>query len=161
MIYTVVLNSTKGTKLTTNNWSEISYGIDWSFLPQGRKYKVSFSFHSKKGTFTGDNIVEVYADFTASPTTYEANGNAQQKITNMLGLIHPELVTVSTDVMLQANSTDNAPIFINDRPNNNFFTITLRTFYETTSTKFNIGTDYIMVLSFEEYSYPKGRQYFD
>lgn len=157
MIYTVVLNSRNYFSNGGNN-SSITYGIDWSFLPQGKKYKVSFSFNSKRGTFTADNVIQVYADFTGSPTTYEANGTVSQKVSNFLGVLHPELISSGNDSHLQAHSTDNTPIFINDRPSNNTFTIRL---LDNTGTAYNPAVDYLMVLSFEEYIAPKGRQYFD
>ncbi len=150
MIYTVVFNSLQHQSMpTANNRGTVLYGIDWSFLPQGKKYKVTFSFNCKKGTYTADNALQIYIDFTGSPNVYQANGIIQQSRSNFLGLLFPDMVSATTDVHFIATPHDNPPIMITDRPSNNVVTIRI---LDNTGASFNLAVDYILVVNFEEVS---------
>lgn len=148
MIYTVVINSEEAEN-TFATLNSANYFIDWSFLPQQKKYKVSFSFTTMKGEFDNDNISQIYIDFTASPNTYEisSSANTWRKTTNFLGLVHPVVNSGSLDSRLCASIIDNPPIYINGRPSNNKFSVK---FYDMTKVLYDPVVNYILTLSFEE-----------
>lgn len=150
MIYTVVFNSTNYQSIATaGNRGSITYGIDWSFLPQGKKYKVSFTFNSRQGTFTSSNALSLYADFTGSPLVYQAGSTIQKQTSNFLGLLFPVMVSANTDTHFVATSLDNSATMITDRPSNNLITIRL---LDHTGATYNLAVDYILSITFEEVS---------
>lgn len=156
MIYTVVLNSknNSGTSTIQTNRGTRYYNIDWSFLPQGKKYKVSFTFKSTRiqtTALTADTLIQLNVNFTGSPNTYVAVPTGGRNVSNLLGVIYVENVSDNTDQRYQALLTDNLPIFLNDRPSNNQFLVQMYGVggveYVTPNTA---GLEYILTLLFEE-----------
>jgi hypothetical protein len=56
------------------------------------------------------------------------------------------MVTGTADVQLMANPFHNEPIFLNERPSNNFLEIKVLDF---ANAQYNLGVEYLMTISFE------------
>lgn len=152
MIYTVLINSKTYQSTETPdplNKGYLAFNIDWSFLPQGKKYKVGFALVSKSSTLiNSSSIIQLHANFTASPEVYFAQYSYQRIPTNFIGIVRSQNASTSaTDFRLDASFTDNAPIMIHDRPSNNAFVIRM---YDVDGGAFTFDMDYVLTLSFEE-----------
>lgn len=161
MIYTVILNSTNYSSIATaGNRGNISYAVDWSFLPQGKKYKVSFSFQSATAALaiaSNPSFIYLYADFTGSPLTYEGGSLIQQKTSNCLGLLFPGIGSSSTTIAsYKASASENDSIVIADRPNNNTFSVRLLL---ANGNVYALAQDYALKLSFTELDANSGRDF--
>lgn len=157
MIYSVLLNSRKPYRQNGSN-SSVTYAQDWSFLPQDKHFRVSFSFHSTSdGQLNADSLFYVTADFTGSPVNYYANApetptatsqRSLLNVSNIIGVIHSESSGPNNqNLVLRVNADDNYKITLLNRPNNTFFTINLVKYDEAT---FNLNAHYLMMLYFEE-----------
>lgn len=155
MIYNLFLNSTTNTPLT-NYFSTIDaanrgqriYAVDWSFLPDNKKYKVTFRFSSSAGTFTSNTLLFLTADLGPTPNSVTGGSLIRRNNNNILGILKVRQGTVATnDLSITNFPTNNEPVFLDNRPNNNFLEVKLQT---TPSTQFNLAVDYLMILSFEE-----------
>jgi hypothetical protein len=153
MNYTVLINSKTYQSTETpdpNNKGYLAFNIDWSFLPQGKKYKVGFALVSKSSTLiNSSNVIQLHANFTASPEVYFAQYSYQRIPTNFIGILKCDNVptATTTEYRLVASFTDNAPIMIHDRPSNNAFVIRM---YDVDGAAFTFDMDYVLTLSFEE-----------
>jgi len=151
MIYTVILSSAINSSVAVaGSRGNISYAIDWSFLPQGKKYKVSFSFQSATASLpiaSNPTLIQLHVDFTASPLVYEGGSTIQQRNSNCLGFIFPGLGSGTTNIAnYKASASDNDPIVINDRPSNNIFTVRLLNLGNI----YALAQDYFLKLTFTE-----------
>lgn len=154
MIYNLFLNSTTNTPLT-NYVSAVSaanrgqrlYAVDWTFLPQNKKFKVSFKFVSRQLVLTANSIYYVSANFT-QPTSVTAGSVVTRKPNTILGTLKPRRVSSDTDCQLTSNPDDNEPVYLLDRPANNFLEITILD--TSTALQYNLAADYLMVLTFDD-----------
>ena len=100
MIYNLFLNSTSSHALTTSaaNRGQRIYALDWSFLPQYKRYKITFRFVSKKGSYTGDDNYIVTANFGPLFSSFTGGKNVEQKSNLNLGFYHadkePQLIQI-------------------------------------------------------------------
>ena len=157
MIYNLFLNSYTNAPLT-NYYSAVSaveyaqrvFAVDWSFLPQDKKYNVSFKFASRSASLTNDSQVYVSANFLPSSTTLTGGSIVQQNNNNILGLLKVRAATTlgTGDMQYFANPLDNKPVSILGRPNDNFLEITLRNITGVQATLTSIV--WYMIISFEE-----------
>ena len=153
MIYNLYLNSLANTPLTnyysavlSTNRGQRIYAVDWSFLPDNKQFEVSFKFLSRGLTLTANDIYNLTANFT-QPNCISAGSDIRRNTNSILGVIKPRQVTSSTDVQLVANPKDNEPIFLLKRPVDNFLEIKI---LDNDGAQYNLGQDYIMIISFEE-----------
>jgi hypothetical protein len=154
MIYSLILNSTTNTPLTnyfsanaSGNRGQRVYAVDWTFLPENKKFKVTFKFASKKITaLTADNIAYITANFS-QPNHIMGSNLVRRNPTPCLGILKPNYVSAATDMQYSSNPTENQPTFLFERPSNNFLEITV---LDLANTQVNITVDYLMVLYFEE-----------
>ena len=153
MIYNLFLNSTTDIPLTNyysavldTNRGQRVYAVDWSFLPEDTKFKVSFKFISKNASLTGANVYNIVTNFTQPNSV--SGGNEMRRYTNtILGTVKPRMVTGTTDVQLIANPLNNDPIVLNERPSNNLLEIKVLDF---ANAQYNSPLDYLMIISFQE-----------
>lgn len=152
MIYTTVLNSNQHFGATPTNTATVSYNVDWGYLDNEKKYKMRMFFNSRQfaGADANSNYL-VYADFVSgSNTIHSILNNVGIVGSNFIGMIHPETVSHggNNSVHLQAHSVDSAYIYLNNRPSNNIFTVSIRNMDGTTP---NLSTlQYTLVLQLEE-----------
>lgn len=153
MIYNLYLNSLTNNPLTnyysansTNNRGQRIYAVDWSFLPEDKEFQVSFKFISRGLTLTANNIYNIVANFN-QPNCISAGSDIRRNTNSILGVIKPRQITGDTDVQLIANPKDNEPVSLLKRPNDNFLEIKI---VDNDGVQFNLGQDYLMILSFEE-----------
>lgn len=151
MIYNLFLNSTVYHPLTTSatNRGQRIYGLDWSFLPQYKRYKITFRFVTKKASYTGDDNYVVTANFGPLFSSFTGGKNVERKNNLNLGFLSPRQgTTANTDLQLYALPSDNPPVSMNDRPSNNYIEILLVGMDGIT--QYNLTVDYLMIISFTE-----------
>jgi hypothetical protein len=156
MIYNLFLNSTTDNPLT-NYYSAASaanrgqrvYAVDWSFLPENKKYEVSFRFATRSGTFTANNLCYITANFGLTSTSVSGSSGINIRNNNILGIVKSRLASSAVnDAQLSALPGDNEPVLLLDRPKNNFVEIRI---LDNTLAQLNLTVDYILILSFKEY----------
>ena len=152
MIYTTVLNSNQHFGATPTNTATVSYNVDWGYLNNEKKYKMRMFFNSREfASADANSVYLVYADFVSgSNTIHSILNNVGIVGSNFIGMIHPETVSHggNNSVHLQAHSVDSAYIYLNNRPSNNIFTVSIRNMDGTTP---NLSTlQYTLVLQLEE-----------
>ena len=124
--YNVVLNTLNSTLETIANdtWNK-SYYIDWSArMPEG-KYKLSFTFISEGNVVNSfATIPVVYSDIVSSSSNSILPQSTVYQNTNILGTLYPTSIHTPTDICcFRADLTSNPPIYLNNRPFNNIFTV--------------------------------------
>ena len=134
---------------TASEYAQRVFAIDWSFLPQDKKFKVSFKFASRAASLTNSDQVYVTANFLPNSTTLAGGSIVQQNNTSILGLLKVRTATTaSTDLQYFSNPDDNLPVYLYGRPNNNFLEINLKTYAGVNATLTNLI--WYMIISFEE-----------
>jgi hypothetical protein len=158
MIYTVVLNSRNATNwVDAGSKANLTYSLDWSFLPAYHKYKVSFVFNTSPYTASTPvaanrtPLLLVYGNFTAGPLVYETKATgAGYTASNFLGCVQPLTLSVANGDYVNryyCQRSDNSFTFITDRPSNNNFSIELK---QQNGNTIDMRADYIMTVSFED-----------
>lgn len=152
--YNLVLNSLNYlSTANVNTASSIVYNVDWGFLPEGKDFQCSFSFHSLDGNIDASSLVQLYVYFGGQSTTYTANGTNGYQQTAMIGTLHSQSVTATgggNQNILQTDWTNNPPFYLRSRPTTNQFGVQL---YENDGVLFAPAggmPNYIMTLHFEE-----------
>ena len=143
-------NCTASTASNANNNKE--YYVDWSQLPQG-KYAVTWTMNASNNTF-GSPIVTafVHADLETSNTFLTTNTNYPATRTRCIGSL---FVGYSTSALnsLYADLSTNPPIYLNSRPSDNVFNVSILTntgalWLDKATTPIAIR-DYVLNLNFE------------
>jgi hypothetical protein len=149
--YTVLLNSSSFyNRPFINNNGIITYAIDWNSILEPKPYKVSFSFASLgSNAITSANLIQVFANFSGSATTFQATDQVNSQYSDFLGVVKPQMVSANNDLRLVADANDNVGIYLASRPTNNFLTITLRSVNGATYALANANS-YLLTLRFEE-----------
>lgn len=123
-VYNIVLNSNNATLSGT----DYLFSFDWSVIPDGN-YLVHFSFNTLTvNTVANPQIAMVYSTLISGSNTFEATnqaGIARAQSALFLGVVYPYIV--STTSTLHAEDTTNPPAFINSRPRNNQFSVSILT----------------------------------
>lgn len=154
MIYNLYLNSlnyhvstpTPGSRGTRH------YSVDFSFLPDNKKFKVTFRFVTRKSVLalTSDSNYLIQCNLGCSTTRSGGDGSTGigSASNNIIGMIYarPVTTTTTTDVQLSATYLENPPIYLNSRPTNNLLEVKIVDFINGIYT---LGVDYMMILSFE------------
>jgi hypothetical protein len=156
MRYNLFLNSTTDNPLTnyysanaTANRGQRVYAVDWSFLPENKKYEISFRFASKSGTYTADNLLYVTATIGLLSTTATGSSITARKNNRVLGVLKPRQASPTVnDIQLSALASDNEPLTILSRPADNYLEILIMD--ATTGLQYNLTTDYVLILTFTE-----------
>lgn len=151
MIYQVNLDSSN--KYAGTNNAQLTYAVDWSFLPENKKFKVTFSFLHKKrsvsGGFSSNFTNYIECNFGSAFENYSGSSVVEKRQNYFLGIILPKKVFLNnaTENILCALPPHNKPVYIHSRPSNNFVTITIR---QNTFALSSVISDYSMALFFEE-----------
>ena len=161
-IVNVVLNSNNKASGTNN---QATYYMDWSsILKNNTSYYLHFTYLGGSNVITGTKLALVYADFQ---TSNKANSSTQNgaSSTQFLGFLKPIVFVGSSNTdYLQAEDNTNVPTFLETRPTNNQFTITIydnasppALFLDNTpvavgppATQPVANANYVLVLSFRE-----------
>lgn len=155
MIYNLFLNSVTNNPLT-NYYSAVSatnmgqriYAVDWSFLPENKKFKVSVRFNSLAGSFNANDLYFLTANFGPMANSVSGGSATTRQHNSILGILKVRQGTTATnDLCLTAFPDNNQPVFLNGRPNNNFLEIRIMS---NLTTQYNLTVNYQMILSFEE-----------
>jgi hypothetical protein len=154
MIYNLVLNSATNqyaSAILPSDMGQRVYGIDWSFLPENKNFKVTFSFLCKRHTtaYSYQDIYMLAANFGPMALVWEGSNKIQSKNSMILGALRTTMgnAMVATDTVLCANYSDNPPFMLLGRPTNNLLEIWV--WKNTAGTGSSLPTDYILTLSFE------------
>lgn len=126
------------------NGSETTYYFEWNKLPDGQ-YKVTFSYMSDDTTTTLSPVMTLWSNLNSGDSTYQA-GNGTASMINFMGNLFPNVHGVNS--FYYAKACDNPPTYMY-KPNNNFFTITLRNGLSSTTYSTPIAAQYILMINFE------------
>jgi hypothetical protein len=121
--YTIMLNSNLGAGATNN---VKTFNFDWSVIPD-RNYEVHFSFNSMPMSLTWGSqpLCIINTDLFPSGNVYMPTTSNGAPTTQSMGLAFPYVLSGST--FLHAEDGTCPPIYINTRPTNNQFTVSLVT----------------------------------
>ncbi len=122
-IYNIVLNSSYGT--AGADIRTVNYFYDWSRMEQGR-YKLTFSFISSTLTTTNATVCNVFTDLCQTNTFFASNPDGTRNDTygyQYLGMLRPSATGASSYIYSPNNF--NGELFLNQRPQNNIFSILL------------------------------------
>lgn len=119
-IYSIQLNSTKGTGTANNS---LSYTFDWSVLPNNKSFKFSFLYVGGANTLSGANIPIVELDIgqTNTYTTIQNGCGAQQY--KYIGNLYPNSIG---GISFLDSGNNPLPIVLPIRPNNNQLIVNIR-----------------------------------
>lgn len=149
-IVNVILNSNNKTAGSTQ---EAHYTVDWgAILKKNTAYYLHFTYIGGNNSINGIRIATVYADFQTSNVQNNATSYGAQT-SEMLGFVMPTVIAGTTSY-LQALDNTNVPAYLENRPMNNNFTISIYDnnvpavlFKDTLNAN---PAPYILVLSFRE-----------
>lgn len=152
VLYNLYLNSLTyhASTPTPGNRGTRIYAVDWSFLPNNKRFKVTFRFVSRKATLTCDNNYLIQCNLGCTNTRSGGDGSNQigAASNNILGMVYSRAgSTATTDLQLSATYLENAPIYLNARPSSNLLTVQIVDYINGI---FNLGVEYMMILTFEE-----------
>ena len=148
-IYNIVLNSAFGT--TGADIRTVNFFYDWSRIEQGR-YKMTFTFITSVLTSTNVSVMNIFTDMCQTNTFFASNPDGTRNDTyayQYLGIARASGTGANT--YLYAPNNFNGEIYINQRPQNNLFSISLlnndanKTAYTSTA----LFNNYSLVLTLE------------
>jgi hypothetical protein len=146
-LYSVVLNSNNATVSGT----DYLFSFDWSVIPDGN-YLVHFSFNtSTLNTVANPQIAMIYCDALSGSNTYIASNQADRasaQTTTLLGIAYPYIV--STASTLHAEDSTNPPVFLNTKPRNNQFSVSILT-NAASPTPYPSFPAWVLTLQFKPY----------
>ncbi len=153
-IVNVILNSNNKASGTNN---QAQYYIDWgAILKNNTSYYLHFTYLGGNNVINGSKLALLYADFQTSnklntATQYGANSS------QMLGFLMPTVLVGSSNTnYLQSLDNTNVPTFLETRPNNNNFCVSVYdnasppNLYLDNATTPVVNNNYLLVLSFRE-----------
>jgi hypothetical protein len=150
-IYNIVLNSQFGTVATAGDSRAISFFYDWSLLPQGR-YKLTFQFNTSTLTTTNTSVLNIFTDLCQTNTFFASNPDGSMKSSYAYQYLGMARATgTGTNNTLYAPNNFNGELYLEQRPQNNLFSILLfnnddtKTYYSATIINFN----YSLILNLE------------
>jgi hypothetical protein len=138
--FSVVLNSTK--YLTRDNRSSISYGIDWSFMPEG-KYSLSWKFVSKAST--ASKVLLLEANFGTSVNSFTAGQNTYAQTNQYLGVV-TNSYSGNAAGSFKSDYSDNPPLYMASKPSSNIFSVNI---FDNDLVLYDIAVDYVLILNFK------------
>lgn len=149
-IYTISIGS--GTRIAGTPVNNAKYNIDWSILPEGKSFRVGFSFISSTVNITSyTSIALLQADLGGTDVyRISSTGSTYTINSSTVGILTPH--SLSTTTFLKGEAQANNKVFIKSRPNNNIFSVNIFTPSGVFWTD-NVGaipTSYVLILSLEE-----------
>lgn len=152
-------SSTYFSKLNATNTLNITYAIDWTFLPKDKSFLVSFHFTSNRTNFNttpaNDRQFLVNANLGQS-NNYTGNAILDKMQNNIIGGLKlyrassRTAVGSHTDTAYKANIKNNRPIYLNTRPTDNFLTISISSIIDGDANLSAFNLPYQMELFFQE-----------
>ena len=121
--YTIILNSNLGAGALNN---VKTFNFDWSIIPD-RNYEVHFNFNSMPMSLTwiSQPLCMIYSDLFVGGNTFMPTTTNGAPTSQALGVAFPFVQSATSFIHAEDGSTP--PIFINTRPRNNQFTVSLLT----------------------------------
>lgn len=153
-LYNIVLNSNDATVSGT----DYLFSFDWSVIPDGN-YLVHFSFNTLTvNTVANPQIAMIYSTALTASNTFAATntaGRASAQSSLFLGVAYPYIV--STTSTLHAEDSTNPPVFLNTRPRNNQFSVSVLT-NASAPTAYPSLPAWVLVLQFRPYDSSNRKQ---
>jgi hypothetical protein len=147
--FTLFLNSTQGTHLTSNTPAELRYSFDWSVFQEG-DYELTFTFVSLNNDLDPAEPAYLTADFGTRVYTSSTTGGTPSS--QVLGLLFPNVFSL-TEGHLEATCQTNPPLSLRRPYNNQFivriFSIDGLLFVDKAAPAVNLN-DYLLVLRFKK-----------
>ncbi len=149
-IYNIVLNSAFGTVNT--DIRNVSFFYDWSRIEHGR-YKLTFTFITSNATLLNGTVLNIYTDLCQTNTFFASNPNGISDGSSYgyqyLGMARAS--ATGTNTYLYSPNNFNGEIYLNQRPQNNVFSILLlnNDVNKTAYTSTTIPANFSLVLSLE------------
>jgi len=160
MNYKLSLNSsTYFSKLNATNNVNLTYAIDWTFLPKDKSFLVSFRFITNRKNFNStpaNNRQFLVNANLGQSNNYTGNATLDKTQNNIIGGL--KLYRASsrgagaspTDTSFKANIHTNSPIYLNTRPTDNFLNIVITSIIAGEAALSEIDLPYLMELFFQE-----------
>lgn len=145
--FTIVLNS----NLASGTINDATFNFNWDILPN-RAYTVHYSFNTSNMSITTGKVCTINIDIFADSNTYYA-GNPTERTsaltTNFLGVAYPYIYGATS--ALHADDSTAPPLFLNSRPSNNQFTVSIKTADAIPIDYPSLGA-WVLVLQFRPYN---------
>ena len=141
--YNVVLNS----NLSTGTATDAQFNFDWSVLPD-RNYLVHYSFNSSNMSIASGKVCLISSDLFSNSNTFIAGAQTSRtsaQSSNILGVAYPYIYGAVS--ALHADDSTAPPIYINTRPNNNQFSIHIKT-ADATGVAYPNLAEWVLILQF-------------
>lgn len=156
-VVNVVLSSTNA---LSGNTQKANYFVNWgAILDDNKEYYLHFTYLGGTNTYLGTKLANLYVDFQTSNVTNNSSNGVGAYPTTLLGFLKPiVLVGASNYCYLQAEDNTNVPTYLQGRPTNNNFSVSIfdnasnPTLFLDNATTPAIPAPYMLVLSFREVS---------
>ena len=156
MSYNLYINSTDyhPSTISEANVSQRVYAVDWSFLPNNKKFKVSFDYATGRGQVNPDQTGYIVMNLNNSSNVTNSE-IVEFKSTNIIGFFMPvarstrNAVGIPSDISMIANPDDNPPFILSSNSLNSLLEVLL---YNLDGTQFTMANQkYQMTLHFEPF----------
>ena len=156
MSYNLYLNSTvyHPSTISAANVSQRVYAVDWSFLPNNKKFKVSFDYATGRGQINPDQTGYIVMNLNNSSNVTNST-IVEFQSSNIIGLFMPVVRStrnaagIPSDISMIANPDDNPPFILSSNSLNSLLEVLL---YNLDGTQFTMTNQkYLMTLYFEPF----------
>ncbi len=157
MSYNLYINSSiyHPSTISAGNVSQRVYGVDWSFLPNNKKFKVSFHFASARGILNPDQTGYIVLNLNNS-SNVTTSTIVEFKSTNIIGLFMPvkgstrNSAGIPSDISMISFPDDNPPFILSSNSLNSLLEVLL---YNLDGTQFvsPSNKNYQIILYFEPF----------
>jgi hypothetical protein len=149
MIYNLILNKTD--LHSSSVGTKCVFAVDWSFLPEGKKYIMKWKLQTvgSAGWSSLIRLRQYNLHFTNQLNNVATDGK-YNGVTSVVGGAYYDIGRWATDITcLNVRPDYNTPIMLMDRPSDNFL---LFTTFDTVDIEFNALTiiNFILILSFDD-----------
>lgn len=141
--------------ISAANVSQRVYAVDWTFLPNNKKFKVSFNYITGRGQVNPNHIGYIVMNLNNS-SNVTSSSIVEYESTNMIGFFMPiwgsnrVSLGIPSDVWMSAKPGDNPPFILSSNSLNSLVEVIL---YNLDGTQFvmPINKNYQMTLYFEPF----------
>ena len=158
MSYNLYINSTvyHDSTISAANVSQRVYAVDWTFLPNNTKFKVTFKFATGRGQLNPDNTGYIVMNLNNSSNVTSSTSLVEYQSTNMIGFFIPGYAStrssagVPSDVIAMAYPDENPPFVLSSNSLNSLVEVIL---YNLDGTQFVMppNKNYKLILHFEPF----------
>jgi hypothetical protein len=153
MSYNLYLNSTiyHPSTISATNFAQRVYAVDWSFLPNNKKFTVTFDYASGRGQYNPDQTGYIVMNLNNSSNVTNSE-IVEFQSTNIIGFFMPvarstrNAAGIPSDIAMIANPGDNPPFVLSSNSLNSLLEVRL---YNLDGAQFN--KTYQMTLHFEPF----------